>query len=85
MSEKPSQVPAPGATGGAGPGSPNLGRPAPQDTLPIRKEGWGSRIVRWLEAVDRGSVVAWKAFEWGLTIFIGLSWLILALLAMILG
>jgi hypothetical protein len=41
--------------------------------------------VRWLEAVDRGSVVAWKAFEWGLTIFIGLSWLILALLAMILG
>jgi hypothetical protein len=45
MSEKPSQVPAPGATGGAGPGSPNLGRPAPQDTLPIRKEGWGSKMV----------------------------------------
>jgi hypothetical protein len=42
MSKKPSQVPAPGAMGGAGPGSPNLGRPAPQDTLPI-KEGWGSK------------------------------------------
>jgi hypothetical protein len=77
--------PAPGVMGGAGPGSPNMGRPAPQGTLPIKKEGWGSRIVRWLEAVDRGSVVAWKAFEWGLTIFIGLSWLILALLAMALG
>jgi hypothetical protein len=45
MSEKPSQVPAPGATGGAGPGSPNLGRPAPQDALPIKKEGWGSKTV----------------------------------------
>jgi hypothetical protein len=38
-----------------------------------------------LEAVDRGSVVAWKAVEWGLTIFIGLSWLFFALLAMALG
>jgi hypothetical protein len=45
MSEKPSQDPAPGATGGAGPGSPNLGCPAPQDTLPIKKEGWGSKTV----------------------------------------
>jgi hypothetical protein len=45
MSEKPSQDPAPGATGGAGPGSPNLGRPAPQDALPIKKEGWGSKTV----------------------------------------
>jgi hypothetical protein len=44
MSEKPSQDPAPGATGGAGPGSPNLGRPV-RDTLPIRKEGWGSKMV----------------------------------------
>jgi hypothetical protein len=73
--------PAPGVKGGAGPGSPNLGRPVQQDTLPIRKEGWGSRIVRWLEAVDRGSVVAWKAIEWGLTVFIGLSWWVLAVLA----
>jgi hypothetical protein len=45
MSEKPSQDPAPGVMGGAGPGSPNLGRPAPQDTLPIRKEGWGLKTV----------------------------------------
>jgi hypothetical protein len=44
MSEKPSQVPAPGATGGAGPGSPTMGRPV-RDTLPIRKEGWGSKMV----------------------------------------
>jgi hypothetical protein len=44
MLKKPSQVPAPGATGGAGPGSPNLGRPV-RDTLPIRKEGWGSKMV----------------------------------------
>jgi hypothetical protein len=45
MLKKPSQDPAPGATGGAGPGSPNLGRPAPQDALPIKKEGWGSKTV----------------------------------------
>jgi hypothetical protein len=45
MLKKPSQDPAPGAMGGAGPGSPNLGRPAPQDALPIKKEGWGSKIV----------------------------------------
>jgi hypothetical protein len=44
MLKKPSQVPAPGATGGAGPGSPTMGRPAPQDTLPIRK-GWESKMM----------------------------------------
>jgi hypothetical protein len=44
MLKKPSQVPAPGATGGAGPGSPTMGRPAPQGTLPIRK-GWGSKMM----------------------------------------
>jgi hypothetical protein len=73
----------PGLEGEAAPGL--RGRETPQkggeNALPI-KEGWGSRIVR---AVDRGSVVAWKAFEWGLTIFIGLSWLFFALLAMALG
>jgi hypothetical protein len=42
MSEKPSQDPAPGATGGAGPGSPTMGRPV-RDTLPIKK-GWGNMV-----------------------------------------
>jgi hypothetical protein len=95
MSKKPSQNPAPRVNqGGLLPGSegeaaPGLrGRETPQkgdeNALPIRK-GWGSKMVRWLEAVDRGSVIAWKAVEWGLMIFIGLSWLIFALLAMILG
>jgi hypothetical protein len=76
----------PGLEGEAAPGL--RGRETPQkgceNALPI-KEGWGSRIARWYEAIDRGSVVAWKAFEWGLTIFIGLSWLIFALLALALG
>jgi hypothetical protein len=44
MLKKPSQDPAPGAMGGAGPGSPIMGRPAPQGTLPIRK-GWGSKMM----------------------------------------
>jgi hypothetical protein len=36
-------------------------------------------MVRWLEAVDRGSVVAWKAVEWGLVIVLGLVfWLLIA-------
>jgi hypothetical protein len=44
MLKKPSQVPAPGVMGGTGPGSPTMGRPAPQGTLPIRK-GWGSKMM----------------------------------------
>jgi hypothetical protein len=81
--KKPSQDPAPGVKGGAGPGSPNLGRPAPQDALPI-KEGWGSKTLQLVQTLENDPLLR-KAIEWGLTVFIGLSWWVLALLAMILG
>jgi hypothetical protein len=76
--KKPSQdqVPAPGAMGGAGPGSPNLGCPVQQDTLPIKK-GWGSKFLWTLE----NDPLLREAIECGLTDFIGLSWWVLAVLA----
>jgi hypothetical protein len=79
MLKKPSQDqdPAPGVKGGAGPGSPNLGRPAPQDTLPI-KEGWGSKMFRWFRELEADSTVQ-KAVEWVLVIVLGLVfWLLIA-------
>jgi hypothetical protein len=78
MLKKPSQdqIPAPGAMGGAGPGSPNLGCPVQQDTLPIKK-GWGSKLLWTLE----NDPLLRKAIECGLTDFIGLSWWVLAVLA----
>jgi len=79
--KKPSQdqVPAPGAMGGAGPGSPNLGCPVQQDTLPIKK-GWGSKMLQLVQTLENDPLLR-KAIEWILVIFLGLSWWVLAVLA----
>jgi hypothetical protein len=81
MLKKPSQdqVPAPGAMGGAGPGSPNLGCPVQQDTLPIKK-GWGSKMLQLVQTLENDPLLR-KAIEWILVIFLGLSWWVLAMLA----
>jgi hypothetical protein len=71
--------PAPGVKGGAGPGSPNLGRPVQQDTLPIKK-GWVSKMFRWLWTLENDPLLR-KAIEWILVIFLGLSWWVLEMLA----
>jgi hypothetical protein len=71
--------PAPGVKGGAGPGSPNLGCPVQQDTLPIKK-GWGSKMFRWLWTLENDPLLR-KAIEWILVIFLGLSWWVLEMLA----
>jgi hypothetical protein len=81
MLKKPSQVPAPGVKGGAGPGSPNLGCPAPQDTLPI-KEGWGSKMFQRLRELEADTTVR-KAVEWLLVVIVGFAWWVLTILAMV--
>jgi hypothetical protein len=71
--------PAPGAMGGAGPGSPTMGCPVQQDTLPIKK-GWGSKMLQSLQTLENDPLLR-KAIEWILVIFLGLSWWVLEMLA----
>jgi hypothetical protein len=56
-----------------------MGCPVQQDTLPIKK-GWGSKMFRWLWTLENDPLLR-KAIECGLTVFIGLSWWVLAVLA----
>jgi hypothetical protein len=88
MSKKPLQDPVPGVVGSPSPGASEggdapvqqrreaLGDEGNNETLPI-EDGWGSKLL-WMLKNDP---LLRKAIECGLTVFIGLSWWVLAVLA----